>query len=282
MTLFQNILFILLSASLFSANATEILVETNDAGEAVWINPSKIDDPSNFKPQSFFNFKKPFSKVTNVLNAEVENAFDLFVFANVAPHKKDQDYSGHYIPPQRMRIFRKKHAGQRIFNRNFLGKIDPDSPVNQGALGVSDHHPAIAGIPAEILISSGAGHLGSDYVDTFSGVFRINTQKSLTRRFQDGMIHSVYVDIKYPWGKMSGIAIHGTFKSRYKYLGGQASHGCIRVKQEVALPFYEYVLSEPLYDPNLLDFDNTQKLPEGPLRDPRPGQRVLFVFFYGY
>jgi lipoprotein-anchoring transpeptidase ErfK/SrfK len=38
------------------------------------------------------------------------------------------------------------------------------------------------------------------------------------------------------------IAIHGTYKSNYKYLGGVASHGCVRLTQEHAATLYNLVL----------------------------------------
>ncbi|NQZ00297.1 MAG: L,D-transpeptidase [Bdellovibrionales bacterium] len=75
---------------------------------------------------------------------------------------------------------------------------------------------------------------------------------------------------------------HGTNKSRYKHLGKQASHGCIRTKQGVANKHYEHILSEDMYDPLLLDFNQAQRLPRAPLKDPRAGYKALFIFFYGY
>lgn len=257
-----------------------ILLESNDAGEKVYSD--QIINEGLFQPthHKYFHYKLSFEEVTDVITPEVEDAFDLFIFANVSYQAYGSPND--FIPSQRMRIYRKPGAGTRIFNRDVVGNILAYNPVSASAFGTSDHKPALPGLPGEILISSGAGHFGSDYVDTFSGVFRMNTHKTRTRRYQDGMIHSMYVDIKYPWGKMSGIAVHGTPKSRYRHLGKQASHGCIRVKQSVSLPLYEYVMSSDMHDPYLLDFSRSQRLPTGPLRDARPGQRVLMIFFYGY
>ncbi len=257
----------------------QVLLENNDAGEKVYGNEVSEDlfQPTHHK---YFHYKLSFENVTKVITPEVEDAFDLFIFANVSYQAYGSPNDE--IPSQRMRIYRKPTSSTRIFNRGMRGNILPHNPVSASAFGTSSHKPALAGLPGEIPISSGAGHLGSSYVDTFSGVFRMNHKKSRTHRHQDGMIHSLYVDIKYPWGKSSGIAVHGTPKNNYKYLGQQASHGCIRVKQTVSLPLYEYAMGRNLYDSNLLDFSRSQRLPTGPLRNPRPGQRVLMVFFYGY
>lgn len=278
--LWLTVLSTLLSGTAFAQQNSGILLEANDAGEQVWAPMPTDSKFENYLPQSFFNFKKKFSTVAQVITPEVENAFDLFVFANVAYQTKGSP--GDHIPPQHLKIFRKSRPGQIIFNRDTTGNILAEAPVRGDVPGLDDHFPAFEGLPGLIPSSSGASHFGSDYVDTFSGVFRINTQKSLTRRFQDGMFNALYVDIRYPWGKMSGIAIHGTFKSQYRKLGQQASHGCIRVKQNVSKALYEYSMSEALYDPLLLDFNNTQRLPPVPLANARAGQKVLFVFFYGY
>jgi hypothetical protein len=181
-----------------------------------------------------------------------------------------------------MRVFRKKWAGQSVFRRDRSGQIVAHNPVYGDVLGHTVAQPALEGLPPEIVISSGASQKGRGYVDTFSGMFRVNHSKSLARRFGDGMFHSMYVDIVYPSGRASGIAIHGTNKSRYSQLGKQASHGCIRTKQSVSKKLYEYILSKQMYEPNLLDFDRKERLPRVPLRDTRAGYKALFVFFYGY
>lgn len=255
-----------------------ILIEANDAGEKVIIPYEDVNSlPVH---HGYFHFKKSFEEVAAVITPEVEDAFDLFIFANVSYEKYGSPND--YIPSQRMRIFRKKNADQRIFNRSVSDQIIAHNPVSNSAAGISDHEPALPGLPGEILISSGAKQMGAGYVDTLSGVFRLNHVKSKTNRFGTGMIHSLYIDLIYNDKRVSGIAVHGTPKSNYKFLGQQASHGCVRVHQDVALPLYEYALGESLFDENLLDFPKTERLPTGPLKDPRPGQKVLMVFFYGY
>lgn len=258
--------------------ADRILLEANDAGEEIYI-PRSSDEALDVH-HGYFHFKKSFQQVARVLSPEVEDEFDLFIFANVSYEKNGN--ASDYIPSQHMKVFRKKYAGQQVFRRDRSGQVVAHDPVLGDVLGHSDHQPALAGLPGTIVVSSGASHFGKGYVDTFSGVFRVNHRKSLARRFGQGMFHSLYIDIVYPSGRESGIAIHGTNKSRYHKLGTQASHGCIRTKQNVAKRLYEYVLAEDMYVPDLLAFDRRQRLPTGPLRETRPGYKALMIFFYGY
>ncbi|MCB0406723.1 MAG: L,D-transpeptidase [Bdellovibrionales bacterium] len=252
-----------------------ILLEANDAGEVFILPKSDLRIDVNY-----FQFKRSFEQVAQVITPEVEEAFDLFIFANVSYEKNGSPND--FITSQSMMVFKKPYSNQQIFNRDIQNQIIPYNPVSASALGASDHHPAIPGLPANIRISSGASHFGHKYVDTFSGVFRVNSSKSKTHRYQKGMYDALYVDIVYPSGKSSGIAIHGTDKDQYGKLGQQASHGCIRVHQMHSKILYSYVMSENLFDPELLDFGRTHRLPPGPLRDTRPGQRALMIFFYGY
>lgn len=255
-----------------------ILMEANDAGETVVI--PREEGVSLDVHHKYFHFKRSFEDVRTVLTPEVEEAFDTFVFVNVSYEKNGSPTD--YLPSQHMRVFRKKYAGQKVFNRNGFGQVSASEPVRGDVLGHDSHQPGLPGLPGLIPVSTGASHFGSGYVDTFSGVFRVNHSKSLARRYGQGMFHSLYVDIVYPAGRESGIAIHGTFDSRYARLGSQASHGCVRVKKYISNTLYEHVLSEDMYEPNLLDFDRKERLPVGPLRDTRPGYKALFVFFYGY
>ncbi|MCB0411220.1 MAG: L,D-transpeptidase [Bdellovibrionales bacterium] len=286
-------IFLLVLAGLFSLQANaqiklqegqpsieqdRILLEANDAGEEISIPRDEWD--SNALKSGYFDFKKSFSEVARVITPEVENAFDLFVFVNVSYERYGSPND--FIPSQRLKVFRRAFPGQRVFKRNGQGNIVSYDPVYADVLGTSSHQPALPGIDAEMKISSGASQRGKGYVDTFSGVFRVNHKKSLAKRYGEGMLHSLYVDVLYPKGSSSGIAVHGTPKSNYGALGSQASHGCVRTRIDFAKKLYEFVLSEPMYDVNLLDFNRYERLPPAPLKDPRPGYKALFVFFYGY
>ena len=100
------------------------------------------------------------------------------------------------------------------------------------------------------------------------------------------MWHSLYFDLVYPWGKDSGLAIHGTSKSAYKNLGTQQSHGCVRITQPQANMLYETLLSKAYTKKDLPDMDRTARLKSetwvnGDVKT-REGQKALFIIFYGY
>jgi len=49
-----------------------------------------------------------------------------------------------------------------------------------------------------------------------------------------GMYNSIFIDLHYSGGRISGVAMHGTTRSKYSLLGRPDSHGCIRMVQENA------------------------------------------------
>lgn len=46
-----------------------------------------------------------------------------------------------------------------------------------------------------------------------------------------GMYNSIFIDLHYSSGRISGVAMHGTTRSKYRLLGRPDSHGCIRMTQ---------------------------------------------------
>lgn len=52
---------------------------------------------------------------------------------------------------------------------------------------------------------------------------------------QYGMRHVMHIDYHYSGGRVSGVAFHGTNTFRYRRLGRADSHGCIRMRQNLAL-----------------------------------------------
>lgn len=46
-----------------------------------------------------------------------------------------------------------------------------------------------------------------------------------------GMYNSIFIDLHYSGGRMSGVAMHGTTQSKFALLGRPDSHGCIRMEQ---------------------------------------------------
>jgi len=68
------------------------------------------------------------------------------------------------------------------------------------------------------------------------GIFNIDDRKFRHRKGwgSPGMYNSIFIDLHYGGGRMSGVAMHGTPTAKYKLLGKADSHGCIRMRQENA------------------------------------------------
>lgn len=264
-----------------------VVFESNDAGESVSMSLQEYEEMTGksflLSLVSFFDFKKSFETISTYLTPTLEEAYDVFVLVNVSYEKYGDPNA--YIPSQHMRVLKKSSPGQKVFLRDSDGVIvdvysDVAGSGNSGALS------QLSGL---MPVSSGAGGKPADpqaYVDTPTGIYRINAQKSRDKRFQTGMWHSMYFDLVYPWGKASGLAIHGTSKSAYKRLGTQQSHGCVRVTQAQANSMYETFLSSD-YQKNLPDMSRTARL-KAEKRDAngnvvyRKGPNALFIIFYGY
>ena len=58
---------------------------------------------------------------------------------------------------------------------------------------------------------------------------------------QAGMRHVMHIDYHYRCGRVSGVAFHGTNYSRYRRLGRADSHGCVRMRQELALAMMDRI-----------------------------------------
>jgi hypothetical protein len=101
---------------------------------------------------------------------------------------------------------------------------------------------------------------------------------------------------------VSGVAIHGTTKGQYGKLGKADSHGCVRMRQEIADKIWDIVhpADAPGAEPPLWgdvprfflsDVRNDMLARSGYVRDGsllaaadgsvlmRPGHRMVFVFF---
>ena len=87
-------------------------------------------------------------------------------------------------------------------------------------------------------VSSGRGYPGDKKSGpTPPGVYGIDERKGRYGYgwMQDGMINVLHIDYHYAGGRMSGVAFHGTTAGRYRRLGTNDSHGCIRMHQKNAL-----------------------------------------------
>lgn len=93
-------------------------------------------------------------------------------------------------------------------------------------------------------ISSGRYYVGDKFSGpTPTGVFALDERKWRYGRGTTGpgMIHTMYIDFHYDNGRRSGVAFHGTLSGRYRRLGTNDSHGCIRMKQTNALAVLDRV-----------------------------------------
>ncbi len=87
-------------------------------------------------------------------------------------------------------------------------------------------------------VSTGRYYRGDRFSGpTPTGVFALDERKWRYGRgwSAPGMVHAMYIDLHYSSGRRSGVAFHGTTRSRYRRLGRADSHGCIRMRQENAL-----------------------------------------------
>lgn len=278
----------------------KIVIEVNDAGEAITMTEEEYYAFTGTKFTehlvSFFNFKKSWEVVASYITETMEQEYDAFIIANVAPMKF---FNGaHDIPSQHMKVIERTAPGQKLFVRNAAGKV---VGIRKGIAGNSSSQVALEepyngvegwttgkGVMEELMgISSGAGGRAADpqpYVDTPTGIYRINHRRSDVRRYGKGMWHSLYFDLIYPSGRESGLAIHGTSTKKYKYLGvKQDSHGCIRVTKAQANVMYENFINNAAdwWSNDLPDLNNRHRL-KSENGKIKAGTRALMIIFYNY
>jgi hypothetical protein len=98
--------------------------------------------------------------------------------------------------------------------------------------------------PYSWLVSTGRGYRGQKFTGpTPTGVFALDERKWRYGRgyTAPGMVHTMYIDFHYSSGRRSGVAFHGTTTRRYRRLGTNDSHGCIRMKKKNALAMYNRI-----------------------------------------
>jgi len=98
--------------------------------------------------------------------------------------------------------------------------------------------PSAVTPPYSWLVSTGRKYRGDRKSGpTPTGVYTIDERKYRMARGYTvpGMINVTYIDLHYSSGRRSGVAFHGTTRSKYRRLGSIDSHGCIRMTQSNAL-----------------------------------------------
>ncbi|KMW57944.1 hypothetical protein AIOL_002912 [Candidatus Rhodobacter oscarellae] len=136
------------------------------------------------------------------------------------------------------------------------------------------------------------------------GIFNVDERKTRHRRGwgSPGMYNSIYIDLHYGSGRISGVAMHGTTSSKYRLLGRADSHGCVRMRQGNADKIWEMFHGQgrpgegsPLWSEVPRYFTSepgpSRKARWGYVRDgsflysaagerlTKPGYSALFVFF---
>ncbi len=93
-------------------------------------------------------------------------------------------------------------------------------------------------------VSTGRGYRGDRFSGpTPTGVFALDERKWRYGRgyTAPGMVHTMYIDFHYSSGRRSGVAFHGTTTRRYRRLGTNDSHGCVRMKKKNALAMFNRI-----------------------------------------
>ena len=99
--------------------------------------------------------------------------------------------------------------------------------------------------PFSWLVSTGRKYRGDRRSGpTPLGVYSIDERRWRvhTGYHSKGMIHVLFIDYHYSSGRRSGVAFHGTTRSKYWKLGRIDSHGCIRMHQRNALGLVRRVM----------------------------------------
>lgn len=232
------------------------------------------NDQSNnqlLQPVLKHRYFKDFSHIMGRLHQGVEQDTDIFFIVNTAARSNScgTNLETLNLPPQHLimveRISRnepvfRREQGQivglnmrnvRVFGKSTRAldqyqstpstprdalnqKLRQDREIflrNSGMMNPSDLNvnPVTPFVP----ISSGVA--GGGKILTYSGLFRVNEERTNSRRnntntLADPMQFSIYIDGEYDEGREAAVALHGTTPNHWSKLGQQrASSGCIRV-----------------------------------------------------
>ena len=126
--------------------------------------------------------------------------------------------------------------------------------------------------PYSWLVSTGRHYPGQrNSGPTPNGLYALDARRGRYGRgfTAPGMIHTMYIDYHYADGRRSGVAFHGTTRDRYRRLGTNDSHGCIRMTQENALALFDRITGRDRVLPEALRWGEVPRfwqLERGPTR----------------
>ncbi|MFN7905581.1 MAG: L,D-transpeptidase [Pseudobdellovibrionaceae bacterium] len=200
---------------------------------------------------------RPYEEVISNLHEQVEAETDLIYFVNTSANKNQcNDLGSIKFQNQHMLMIKRVDDNKPMFQRNAQGQIIGLNPRGIQIVGLK-RDQSVGGIdyktapqflaPEQFdsgispLIPVSTGIPGGSKILTFSGIFRVNEERTNSRTKneevvsgQDPMQFSVYINGEYTSdNRESGLAIHGTPQNNWAMLGKQrASSGCIRTHTE--------------------------------------------------
>ena len=260
------------------------VVIDNDAKAALFPGPAENDDEGvhekNLSPRAEHSARGDlysFSTVMAHMSPYLEESFDVFLLVNTAQGGSDNVL----VPSQHMLVLERSGAAD-VFSRDAGGTIN----------GAARTALQIGLFP----VSSGQAAQGS--ILTFSGIYRVDAVDSrggLATGIDAPMSYALYIDHTYSGGRDSGVAVHGTPRANYGFLGNQRkSHGCVRTRHDIAKMLYTKLMPESgspfsssaYWESDLASFDILHQLPDeaeqGPGGPRRGGLKALIVLFNGY
>jgi len=149
-------------------------------------------------------------KVAFIPPSKIDAAYSHVIYVNTATNSKGG---------QKMWVIERAGAGWK------LALWDEKYWAKKGVEGTP---------PYSWLVSTGRHYPGEKRAGpTPLGIFNVDDRASRHRRGwgSPGMYNSIYIDLHYGGGRISGVAMHGTTGGMYKRLGRADSHGCVRMTQ---------------------------------------------------
>jgi hypothetical protein len=255
----------------FMTIGTLVFFAPNSFASGVSEKYSKFLPMTLARPVLQFNYFKDFTHIMSRLHRNVEQDTDVFFIVNTSAARSTCQYRADTLnlPPQHLMMVERISRGAPVFLREgerivglnlnnvrifgkstrvlqnyqvtsmtsqdkMMKKLREDRDLfirESGMMNPVDFRlrPVTPFVP----ISSGVP--GGSRILTYSGIFRVNEERTNLRRnstntLSDPMQFSIYIDGEYNDQREAALALHGTTPNHWPKLGQQrASSGCIRV-----------------------------------------------------